>query len=128
MNSINIIIFFFCFQITAFSQLVLKDNLEEHYISEVGILNAYQSKIPDSVITSGKLDQRFIPYTIKNQVIHRSAYWLRFTILNNASHDKEWLVEFFDFSINRLAFYSKGSSNNYKQMEGGNQLPFSYKD
>ena len=127
MKNLLIILLFFLLPIDVFPQLILNDHLEDYYIDHIEIFQNKNPATPDSAIVSGKMNKYFSVLKNKNHVQLATPFWIKFDIENKSGSNKQWLVEFFDFKINSLIFYSSGNKQNHPSLEGGNQLPFSNK-
>ncbi|WMJ74595.1 sensor histidine kinase [Cytophagaceae bacterium ABcell3] len=57
-----------------------------------------------------------------------SYYWGKFTIVNQSSQTKDWLMEFYDFKIDSFEVYIPDADGNFIKKTGGDQYPFSSKE
>jgi two-component system, sensor histidine kinase LadS len=85
----------------------LKDVLKKNYEFSVPLRNQFNSE--------GK-------YIFGKR--NKAAYWIRFTIVNNATVNKNWLIEFLDFNIDRIDLYFPDVSGNYTPQTSGFSFHF----
>ena len=53
-----------------------------------------------------------------------AAYWYRFKIKHDPQSRNNWIIEFFDQTIDSISVYSPGKNNNYKVTLLGSSRPF----
>lgn len=56
-----------------------------------------------------------------------SAFWVRFKVKNAGLIDKQWLIELYDYKINKFELYVPDGNGNYLKYVGGDSYPFSHK-
>ncbi|HSZ26066.1 MAG TPA: 7TM diverse intracellular signaling domain-containing protein [Cytophagaceae bacterium] len=65
--------------------------------------------------------------TIESNHFITSAYWLRFTINDVSGKDIDWLLEAYDFKIDRLDLFVPDNKGHYSKKSLGDAFPFSSK-
>jgi len=100
-----------------------------HYIfsyGEIEYLEDKTSKLSLSDILKPAVNSEFLvnkKYTPKNY--HPgSAYWYKFKIKHSAASEKNWILEFFDQSINNFSLYVPDNQNSYHVYHSGTAYPF----
>lgn len=53
-----------------------------------------------------------------------SSYWIRFPVKSDEESTKNWLIEFYDQSIDHLEVYVPNENGVYKKIQMGDQYPF----
>ena len=54
-------------------------------------------------------------------------YWIRFPVKHNAGSEKDWLIEFYDQTIDQLEVYIPGEGGAYSKVVMGDQFRFSHR-
>ncbi|MXV17085.1 7TM diverse intracellular signaling domain-containing protein [Hufsiella ginkgonis] len=103
------------------------DSLDEHIFSykEIEYLEDPQSKFTLGQVT-GPLAHSFKGSelsTPKNFNI-RSAYWFRVKIRRAKHTERQWILEFFDQTIDDIAVFSPGKDHIFRKTSFGNKRPF----
>ncbi|MDX2191696.1 MAG: 7TM diverse intracellular signaling domain-containing protein [Bacteroidota bacterium] len=129
----NVLIFILIISIPAFSAkpIVLVDSLNQYSVAfdHIEILEDASSSITIDDIKSGKYDSKFLPNKVqlpRNKNL-KSAYWIKFTVVNDALTDVRWLLEFFDSSIQQIMVFIPDQNGVYTEYASGNNLPFEFK-
>lgn len=107
--------------------LVLTDSLKDFGISRayLGVLEDPGGNLTLKEIKEGDRVFKSVPVEFLKNRHTTSAYWLTFTLCNQAPSDKTWLIEFFDHNINEIQFYSPNSAGTFTKSVSGNAHAFS---
>ena len=111
------------------AQVVLKDSEEEYFVTDYEILEDTTKKLTLGEVASHSYDSLF-EKNDKSVEINKnrsSAYWLKFKVKNLASDERGWLVEFYDFKIDKMTFFSPNGKGEYIAQQSGDRFPFSFK-
>ncbi len=109
--------------------VTINDRVKQHIFSysEIECLEDANSKYTLPQITGKALSNKFKPSSIttpKNDHL-QSAYWYRIRIKQNAQTKNDWILEFFDQTIDQITVYSPISNNHYAVQQFGNNYLFS---
>jgi hypothetical protein len=106
----------------------LTDNLTQHIFShqEIQSLEDAGNKLTINDVDRPSYNSKFAPsITYTPKTAHtKSAYWYRIRINYNSPTKNNWLLEFFDQTIDDITVYSPNSNGTYKITHMGNALPF----
>lgn len=75
---------------------------------------------------SGLFEQNFTDVPVNSNP--SSSYWVRFSLKNNSSGHKNWLIELMDFRIDGYELYVPLADGTFRKFTGGDSNPFSEKD
>lgn len=108
---------------------LMNDRLESSDISlsYLGILEDPSAALTIKEVSSPAFANKYL-YTKEDHPMneHRSsAYWLRFTLKNDASLNNKFLLEIFDHNINYVTVYVPDGNGEFKEYKAGNMVPFS---
>lgn len=95
-------------------------------LSYLGILEDSTGDLTIDEMSSSEFSGKFI-FTEQDHPMndHRtSAYWLKFSLKNNASINKKFLLEIFDHNINYVSVYVPDENERYEEHIAGNRVPF----
>lgn len=114
--------------VTAQTAVPLSDKTDQHIFTyrEIDCLEDAKGQYTLNQITSPSLSARFKPSTLSTPVTTKtnSVYWYRIRITNNPDTRNNWLLEFFDQTIDDVTVYSPGSRGNYTIAHLGASHPF----
>jgi hypothetical protein len=125
-----LIIFFASSALTSSAQqfVAINDSVKQHIFSyhEIYGLEDKQSilKIEDVVTT--KYASKFIPSsTFTPKTYDRnSTYWYRIRLKNNIKSNENWVLEFYDQTIDHINMYAQTDSGKFKEYKLGADLEF----
>jgi signal transduction histidine kinase len=122
----------FC-KVMASEPIILEDktNDKEYFFTGTAI-DIFEDKtrnIRIEEIASPAFKNRFKPNgdEVPSNKNLNSAYWIRFTVINNSSRVKGWLMELYDFRIDSFEIYIPDGKGSFIVERGGDQYPFSNK-
>lgn len=123
------LLFFLSFNTWASKPVIINSNQEEYEIccNRIDILKDTTCELTFKDIRSEPYSNKFMPNNIrlKRNNDLSAAYWIRFTIKNPDSLQKQkWLFEFFDSSIEDIVFYKPDGKGGYVKKTAGNDYPF----
>lgn len=97
--------------------------------THIEILEDKERKWSIEEVSSGELSRQFKFHADgkPNFGYTRSAYWVRFQVVNHSSK-QDWLLEIDSPKINRIYLYQPGSTSEYEVNETGNAYLFSQRD
>ncbi|RYE29452.1 MAG: chromosome partitioning protein ParA [Sphingobacteriaceae bacterium] len=106
----------------------LKDEIKQHIFSfnEIECLEDANSQYSIRQITGNELSKKFKPsniYTPKNNHL-QSSYWYRIHISKNVQTRNDWILEFFDQTIDHITVYSPIAPNQFSVQQLGDNYPF----
>jgi hypothetical protein len=120
--------FFICFTACAQKAVPLSDGTNQHIFSysEIYGFEDTTSRLDIQKVSSANLANRFIPSNINTPVAKHpnSAYWYRITVSNNLRSKNNWLLEFFDQTIDNIIVYSPTKSGGFTAAYMGASRPF----
>ncbi|WP_423148489.1 7TM diverse intracellular signaling domain-containing protein [Rubrolithibacter danxiaensis] len=120
----------FGFLSDAFAQqtVVINDSLDQHIFSygEIQIFEDSTSKIPFSQISSKRFEQHFRPSRSSTPQAKNfnSTYWYRIKIRGGKNLKKEYILEFFDQTIDELTAYLPQGNGKYTVKALGDNYRF----
>ncbi len=102
---------------------------DEYFLKNYDILEDKNKEYTIDQISSPEFSNKFVANKEKMGVNHNlnSAYWLRFNIKDISEEEKYWLIEAYDFKIDRLSFFYQDQKGQYKEKKTGDALPFTTK-
>jgi hypothetical protein len=133
LKKLLIIVFLFsCIDSLRASNVVILNASCQQYIlssSDLDVLEDTSNKWGISQVSSPAFKEQFHTNTevhARNENVE-SAYWIRFQVKNDVAETGNWLVEFYDHTIDQIEFYLPDSLGTYSLQKGGNALMFSAK-
>lgn len=83
-------------------------------------------KISIHDVASGKFDHLFEPSAVYNptNTNRDAAYWHRIRVRQDPGSAKQWMIEFFDQTIDSITFYSPARDGEFRADYFGDRLPF----
>ncbi|MBS7566879.1 chromosome partitioning protein ParA [Mucilaginibacter sp. Bleaf8] len=121
---------FFCFVFTASAQTAvsLSDRIDQHIFSyhEIYCLEDTAGRYDISKVASNEVAAQFKPSKTNTPVAKNtnSYYWYRITVQNNPRTKNNWLLEFFDQTIDDITFYTPNKNGTYTVTYMGANRPF----
>jgi len=107
----------------------ISDTLDQHIFSfhEIQFMEDPSNKLTVEEVSSDRYDRRFQPSAAFNPTNFnkQSAYWHRISIHLNDQSEKQWILEFFDQTIDSIEFYSPDDQGNYIHESFGDRYTFS---
>lgn len=108
--------------------VVIDDNIKQHIFSykEIEVLvdtqSIYTIKEVSSESFSGRFEasRTFIPKTFNN----KNTYWYRIRLNDSLQTRENWVIEFYDQTIDHITVYIPDSLNRYMKFNYGASLPF----
>lgn len=114
----------------SYAQKAVKINDKEpHHIFNYGEIESFQDKSGKLTLTEIRkpgidtLFKKSNTYTPKN-FNRNSTYWYRIKIKGSAQSKEQWVLEFFDQTIDDIRFYAPDAKNNYRESRFGAQYKF----
>ena len=119
---------FTCTKVYAQKAVTLSDTITQHIFSygEIQCFEDAGGKLTIDQVKSPAYASKFIPSAISTPKTSdlRAAYWYRITINHDKATKNNWLIEFFDQTIDDIAIYSPSSNNTYTVSYFGSSHPF----
>ena len=119
---------FTCTKVYAQNAVTLSDTITQHIFSygEIQCFEDAGGKLTIDQVKSPAYASKFIPSAISTPKTSdlRAAYWYRITINHDKATKNNWLIEFFDQTIDDIAIYSPSSNNTYTVSYFGSSHPF----
>jgi two-component system, sensor histidine kinase LadS len=128
--------FFFCFFFSSLfaSKPIVLTEKEDHYeagsfyidlfFDSTGHISIQEINSP-LFASRFKENKDFVPH------IHtegNEAYWIRFTLKDESTKKTNWLIELYDFEIDKFEIYIPDGKGGFIVKKGGDIYPFSYKE
>lgn len=110
-------------------QTVKINDKEPHHIFNYGEIESFEDKSGKLTLTEIRksgidtLFKKSNTYTPKN-FNRNSTYWYRIKIKGSAQSKEQWVLEFFDQTIDDISFYAPDAKNNYTESRFGAQYKF----
>lgn len=133
MKRVYLSIIFFVFQflvIRVYAQVAvpLSDSIDQHLFNfkEIEWLEDSESKLSIDEVSSSLWNSNFLPskrFNPTNEQRH-STYWFRVKVAFPSTTKRNWVIEFFDQTIDHLEFYSPDSDGKYKGVLVGDEMEF----
>lgn len=120
----------FCLWFTAGAQTAvpLSDHIDQHIFSfkEIYTLEDTTGRYDIKKVLTPQIAAQFKTSPISTPVAKnsKSYYWYRITVQNNLQSKNNWLLEFFDQTINDITFYAPGKNGDYLATHMGADRPF----
>ncbi len=109
----------------------LNDNIHQHIFSykQIEVLKDPRDKYTFDQISSRAFDQKFKSSEISTpQTLSlNSSYWFKIKIKHNSQARQQFLLEFFDQTIDEVTAYLPQSDGGYKIEEFGDRIPFRHR-
>lgn len=119
--------------LTFAQKVVAVNDKVPHYIFSYGEIEYLEDKTNVLTLTDilkPSVNSKFLineKYTPKNYHTN-SAYWYKFKIKHKEASEKNWILEFFDQSINNFTLFVPDSNSNYHAYHSGTAYPFSKRE
>jgi hypothetical protein len=104
------------------------DSAKQHVFrdAELEYLRDVNSKLQIKDIASAAYQNKFVKNTSATPILNDScAYWYRIKLNQSAVTNNNWIIEFFDQTIDSITVYSPIKNNTYKATLLGSNRPFS---
>lgn len=127
---IFIVLFLACMlSLQAQPVIQIKDDIDQHIFSfqEIEYLEDPTDKLTIRDLSEGEYDSRFSPsqsFSPANEN-KNSTYWFKIRIKHNAQSRKQWVIEFFDQTIDFLELYIPDKNGNFTTHTLGDRYKFS---
>jgi hypothetical protein len=106
----------------------IADTSKQHIFryGEIAFIEDTSAKVTFDQVRSGKLQNKFQYSTAATPVTWDpgSAYWYRLNIKHNPASKNEWMLEFFDQTIDSITVYSPDKNGRYRSVLLGSNRPF----
>lgn len=117
------------FQITFAQKPVLLDDRYKQHIFSYGEIESFEDPYDTCTIaevSSAAFRHSFLPGKefIPKNYHYKSTYWFKITIRNDGTSEKNWILEFYDQTIDRVDFYSPDGAGGLIKNSYGAGLPF----
>jgi len=122
-----------CFRVPGAGQrtVVIQDSVDQHIFSfsEIEFLEDPLQGLTIDEVSSPAMTKKFKGSTSfsPENVNRSSAYWYRIRIKHNAQSRKQWIVEFFDQTIDRIDFFIPDSLGGFVQQSYGDSFEFNHR-
>ncbi|MCW5911949.1 MAG: transposase [Cyclobacteriaceae bacterium] len=129
MRAIGIVLCLFVCASKGYAQkpVVISDTVKQHIFafSEIEFFEDPAGRLTIHDVTSAPANSRFKPSVSFNpeNVNRKSAYWHRIKI-NHHPTEKEWVIEFFDQTIDRIDFFVPEQNGTYRHVTYGDLFSF----
>lgn len=132
MMHVGLLCLLFVSPVVAQQSVVIEDSIDQHIFSfqEIEYLEDATRTLSIGEITSPEYHSRFQQNTAFNPTNpnRESAYWYRIKIKHDPRTKKDWVVEFFDQTIDHLEFYEPIDSIRYSRVLLGDEAVFDSRD
>jgi hypothetical protein len=113
------------------SPVFIQDSVDQHIFSfsEIEYLEDPQRGFTIEEVSSPAMTGNFktsASFSPEN-VNKSSAYWCRIKIKHNAQSGKQWLIEFFDQTIDRIDFFIPDSTGKFMEQSYGDSFEFNHR-
>lgn len=106
----------------------ISDSIGQHIFAfqEIEFLeDATASLTLEEILTSHQTEFSFSKTDFNPENVNRnSSYWYRIRIQHNLTSKKQWVLEFFDQTIDRVDVYIPGGDGNFTHLQQGDQFEF----
>ena len=110
----------------------IKEQLDQHIFSfgQVEMLEDRSGKLSFKEVSSADFNQKFKPSSVSTPQTARmaSTYWYRIRIKTNPGVDKNFLLEFFDQTIDHITAYVPQGNGRYAVKQFGDSYLFSNRE
>jgi hypothetical protein len=110
--------------------LKLNDSNEEYFLTPyIEILEDKNKEFNIEQVASPEFDSLFhtpdrsVP--INNNL--KSAYWIKFVLHDTSSQHTNWILESYDFKMDKISFYYQNDKGEFVQKTMGDVFPFQHK-
>lgn len=122
----------FATQVCAQSPVVINDSVAQHIFSygEIYYLQDITGNLTINDIQKPEIDAQFKEnkdFTPKAQKV-KDSYWFKFKIKHNSTSTRNWIIEFFDQTIDELKVYTPNEQKQYVEYVFGDQYQFSKRE
>jgi hypothetical protein len=134
----SVILLFFCIgifsnrKVAAQEPVEIKEQLDQHIFSfgQVELLEDRDGNLDFKQVSSAAFDQKFKPSHLSTPQTARmsSTYWYRIRIKTNPAIDKNYLLEFFDQTIDHVTAYIPYGKGRYQVKQFGDSHLFSKRE
>jgi two-component system, sensor histidine kinase LadS len=108
--------------------IAITDSEDQHIFTgdEIQYLEDTAGSFTIGEVLSPELDARFVnnPANTPQNYHLKSTYWFKIRIRHNPDSDKNWILEFFDQTIDDITAYLPDGKGGYEMKKMGDQLPF----
>jgi hypothetical protein len=126
----SIVIFFLTLTVNVYAQkaVVVRDTITQHIFAynEIESFEDKSGKLTFAQVSDPSFTAQFAPSKIYTPKITNlnTNYWYRIKIRHDQSTKNNWLLEFFDQTIDDIEVYSPGIDNKYTTSYLGSRHPF----
>ncbi|HEX5172075.1 MAG TPA: 7TM diverse intracellular signaling domain-containing protein [Cyclobacteriaceae bacterium] len=124
-----LIFFLICTTLSAQQMAVVNDHIKERvfFLKELAYLIDSTNTFSFEQISSAAFLNKFGEHnSYQNKDFETDmSYWIRFPVRQNVHSEKDWLIEFYDQTIDHLEVYVPEANGSYKKLLMGDQYPFS---
>lgn len=117
-----------CINVHAQTPVALQDNINQHIFSyhEIECFEDTTRSYDLKKIRSAAVAAKFKPSTENTPVAQNSnsVYWYRINVKNNLNSKNNWILEFFDQTIDDIVIYSPTPSGSFTSTHMGASQPF----
>jgi hypothetical protein len=114
--------------ICAQTVILVKDTTKQHIFRyhEISIFEDTTARFSLTQVISSSFQKKFRPNKSATPVTEdpNSAYWYRIVIRHDPNSKNNWILEFFDQTIDSITVYSPGKNNQYTATMLGSSRPF----
>lgn len=122
-------LFFQSWESSAQSLAVVNDNIDERifFLREMEYYIDTTNTLTVEEITKRSFVNQFKRHDAyqNKDFVSGASYWIRFPVKYNASTKKDWLIEFYDQTIDEIEAYVPAPDGSYKRITMGDHYPFS---
>jgi hypothetical protein len=102
---------------------------EKQHIFSYNEIEAFEdvgNKLNIQQVSDSSFNKNFLPSPefIPKNYHYKSTYWYRIKIKNKQATKGEWILEFYDQTIDHISFFIPNKSNGYTRTDYGASLPF----
>jgi hypothetical protein len=123
-----IFLMLYSFLSSAQKSVSIYDSVHQHIFTfqEIEYLEDPSGKLSITHVASSDYNSKFKPNALFNpsNPNRESAYWYRFKIKHSSQTKKNWVIEFFDQTIDHLEFYAPTDSIHYSRIVMGDESVF----
>lgn len=128
-------IFLIPLSLQAQTEVKIDDNKEQHIFTfdEISILEDATNQLSFKQIITDKILFKKNPESTPQNYNLKSTYWYKIKINGNEKTKKDWILEFFDQTIDQLTLYIPNKKGDYTKIVSGdnlnyNERPFAHKN
>ncbi len=112
--------------------VLIQDSIDQHIFTfqEIEYLEDPTRELGIEQVSSREYDTKFRQNTLFNPTNpnRESAYWYRVKVKHNSVTKKNWVIEFFDQTIDHLEFYTPLEAARYSRIVLGDESVFSNRE